>query len=122
MIVVAMACLILSLVAYEQRLKGWARYHEARYLEQITPTTPTSSVPGGLVYRARLLDGTWTVLHAKTPLADWHDHQKWGYQRRIDRTNLLLLASFAGFAFLWRVRSVLSTKIRPGHSSESVGT
>src|SRR5262245_33471346 len=122
MIVVAVACLILSLVAYEKRLKGWARYHEARYLEQITPTTRTPSVPGGLTCRARLLDGTWTVLHTKTPLAGRHDHQKWGYKRRIDQTNLLLLASFAGFAFLWLVRRVLWTRIRPGDGSESVGT
>jgi hypothetical protein len=88
MVVVAVAGLISSLAAYEQRLKGWARYHEARYLEHITPITPTSSIPGGLVHSARLLDGTWTVRHRKTPLAEWHDHEKWGYKARIDQINI----------------------------------
>jgi hypothetical protein len=115
MIVVVIASLILSLAAYEQRLKGLASYHEARYLEQITPitpTTPSSSVPGGVAHRARLLDGTWTVPHTKTPLAEWHDHEKWGYKARIDRTNFLLLASIAGLGFVWRLRRAFSTKIR----------
>jgi hypothetical protein len=52
MIVVAVASLTLYLDAYVQRLKSLASYHEARYLEQITPftpTTPSSSVPGGVV-------------------------------------------------------------------------
>jgi hypothetical protein len=112
MIVVAVASLILSVAAYEQRLKGWARYHEARYLEQITPIAPATSIPGGLVYRARLLDGTWTVPHTKTPLAEWHDHEKWGYKARIDQANFLLLASIAGLVFLWLVCRAFLTKIR----------
>jgi hypothetical protein len=59
-----------------------------------------------------MLDGTWTVLHNKTRLAEWHDDQKWGYQRRIDKTNLLLLASFAGLVIVWLVLRAFSTKIR----------
>jgi hypothetical protein len=108
MIVVAVASLILSLAAYEQRLKGLASYHEARYLEQITPytpTTPSSSVPGGVVHRSRLIDGTWTVLHTKTSLAEWHERQKWGYMMRISRINFLLFASIAGLVIVWLSRS-----------------
>jgi hypothetical protein len=112
MVVVAVAGLISSLAAYEQRLTSWARYHEARYLEHITPITPPSSIPGGLVHRARLLDGTWSVPHTKTPLAEWHNSLKWGYKRRIDLTNLLLLASIGGLAIIWLVRRTFSTKIR----------
>src|SRR6516162_6070291 len=91
MVAVAVASLILSVAAYEQRLNGWARYHEARYLEHITPTASPASAPGGIVYRARLLDGSWTALHTKTTLAEWHDHMKWGYKARIDRINFLLV-------------------------------
>jgi hypothetical protein len=115
MIVVAVVSLILSLAAYEQRLKNLAIYHEARYLEQITPftpTTPPSSVPGGKVHRSRLLDGTWTVVHTKTPLAEWHEGQKWGYMTRINNFHLLLLASIAGLVIVWLVCKAFSTKIR----------
>jgi hypothetical protein len=122
MIVVAVAGLILSVAAYEQRLKGWARYHEARYLEHITPTAPGTAIPGGIVYRARLIDGTWTVLHTKTPLAEWHDDQKWGYKRRIDQINFMLVASIAGSVIVWLVLRALLTKIRPGQRRECVGT
>jgi hypothetical protein len=106
MIVMAVASLILSLAAYEQRLKGLASYHEARYLEQITPitlTTPSSSLPEGVAHRSRLLDGTWTVLHTKTSLAEWHEGQKWGYMRRISQINFLLLASLTGLVIVWLI-------------------
>lgn len=115
MIVVAVASLILSLAAYEQRLKSQAIYHEARYLEQITPitpTTPSSSVPGGVAHRSRLIDGTWTVPHTKTSLAEWHERQKWGYMMRISQINFLLLASIAGLVIVWLVLRTISTKIR----------
>jgi hypothetical protein len=115
MIVVVIASLILSLAAYEQRLKSLASYHEARYLEQITPitlTTPSSSVPGGVAHRSRLLDGTWTVWHTKTSLAEWHEGQKWGYMMRISKINFLLLASIAGLVIVWLVLRAFSTKIR----------
>jgi hypothetical protein len=115
MIVVAVAGLILSLATYEQRLKSLASYHEARYLEQITPitpTTPASSVPGGVAHRSRLLDGTWTVLHTKTSLAEWHESQKWGYMMMISQINFLLFASIAGLVILWLVLRISSTKIR----------
>ena len=119
MVVVAVAGLISSVAVYQQRLKGWARYHEARYLEQISPITQTSSIPGGMVQSIRLLDGTWTVPHTKTPLAEWHDHEKWEYKVRINQINFLLrasifllLASYAGMVIVWLVRRAFSTKIR----------
>jgi hypothetical protein len=112
MIMVAVASLILSLSAYEQRLKSLASYHEARYLEQITPITPTTPVPGGVAHRSRLLDGTWTVLHTKTSLAEWHEDQKWGYMVRISQINFLLLASIPGLIILWLVLRISSAKIR----------
>jgi predicted benzoate:H+ symporter BenE len=111
MIVVAVASLILSLVAYEQQLKGWARYHEARYLEHISPISAQTG-SRGLMYKSRLLDGTWTVLHHKTPQAEWHEQKKWEYHTAIVRTNFFLLASLAGSVFLLLFCKAVLTKIR----------
>lgn len=117
MVMVAVAGLISSLVAYEQRLKSWASYHEARYLEQITPITPTTHP---VQYRARLLDGTWTVPHEKTPLAEWHEQKKWEYHRKIVQTNLFLLASLPGSVFLWLVCRAVLTKIRRARAASEL--
>ncbi len=103
MVVVAVAGLISSVTAYEQRLKGRARYHEARYLEHITPITPTSRIPGVPAYSARLLDGTWTVRQTKTPEAEWHEQKKWEYHHAIVWTNFLLIAALVGSVSLWLV-------------------
>jgi len=116
MVMVAVAGLISSLVAYEQRLKSWASYHEARYLEHITPITPTALV----AYRARLIDGTWTVPHEKTPLAEWHHQMSWRYKMRIDRTNILLVASFAGLVSFWVVGRGFSTKSRRARAASKL--
>jgi hypothetical protein len=108
MIVVAIAGLILSLVAYEQRLRGWAIYHEAKYFEHITPVSPQARA-SGLMYRSKLLDGTWSVMHYKTPQAEWHEQMKWGYQRAIIHTNFLL-ATLVGSVFLCLFGKVVLTK------------
>ena len=52
------------------------------------------------MHRSRLLDGTWTVLHTKTSLAEWHEDQKWGYMTRLNNINFLLLASIAGLVIV----------------------
>jgi len=64
------------------------------------------------MYKSRLLDGTWTVLHHKTPQAEWHEQKKWEYHRAIVQTNFFLLASLAGSVFLWLVCRAFLTKIR----------
>jgi hypothetical protein len=114
MIVVAAVGLILSLVAYEQRLKGWARYHEAKYLEHITLVSPQAG-SRGLMYKSMLLDGTWSVLHQKTPQAEWHEQRKWEYHRAIVQTNFLLIATLVGSVSLWLVGKVAFGRLQRVH-------
>jgi hypothetical protein len=103
MVVVAAAGLILALVAYEQRLTTQARYHEIKYLEYITPV----SLPArGIIHKAMLLDGTWSVPHHKTPQAEWHERKKWGYHRAIVQTNFLVIATLVGSICLWFVGKI----------------
>jgi hypothetical protein len=101
MIVVAVASLISALVAYECRMKGRARYHETKYLELITPISPQARSRGGIEYRSKLVDGTWSVPHYKTPDAEWHEQRKWEYLMEIERTHLILVAAIAGSVSLW---------------------
>jgi hypothetical protein len=106
MIVVAVAGLILALVAYEQRLRTRARYHQIKYLEYVTPVSPQARAQGVITYRSMLLDGSWSVPHLKTPQAEWHDQKKWEYHHAIVRTNFLVLASLIGSVSLWLVGKV----------------
>jgi hypothetical protein len=105
MIVVAVAGLILTLVAHEQRLTTWARYHEIKYLEYITPISLQAGAQG-LIYRSKLLDGTWSVQHHKTPHAEWHEQKKWEYHHAIVKTNFLVIAILVGSVSLWLVSKV----------------
>ena len=105
MIVVAVAGLILALVAYEQRLTTWARYHEKKYLEYIAPVSSQAGAQGP-IYRSKLLDGTWSVQHHQTPQADWHEQKKWEYHHAIVKTNFLVIAILVGSVSLWLVSKV----------------
>jgi hypothetical protein len=111
MIVVAVAGLISALVAYECHLMARARYHETKYLELIIPVSPQAG-SRGIMYRSKLLDGTWSLLHYQTPEAEWHEQRKWGYRMAIERTNVIVVAAIAGSVFLWLACRTLLIKIR----------
>ena len=115
MIVVAAVGLILSLVAYEQRLKGWAKISRGEVIWSTLRRYPAQAGSRGLMYKSMLLDGTWSVLHHKTPQAEWHERKKWEYHRAIVQTNFLLIATLVCSVSLWLVGKVALGRLQRVH-------
>ncbi len=107
LIVVAVAALILSLVAYERRLRGLEAYHEAKCWEHIV-----SAQPGTSANSRKLPDGTWSPPYLMTPQAQWHMQMKETYRDAIIRTNQLVVVLLLISVFLGIAGKVVLTQLR----------
>jgi hypothetical protein len=110
MILVAVAGLILSLVAYEQGLSRRVSYHETKYWEQVTVVPPGTRKSE--IYSSKLPDGTWSLPYQKTRQSEWHEQIKQQYRGAIIRTNQLLITALLISACMWITWKAVSRQLR----------